>query len=239
MSNIIGLVMFLQYWYWYPLQLFLCLSFTPTMLIGLNKDFQLPNNFEVTCHAPLSMFDYNKLEEKKDEEKKFVATAVLSTTAKAKVREARKEAKKHGKSTGNASVTSAGGHSASIQSPSKDNLEAVAMERVSSHLSTVSYLSIEEKVVEEPKPVKKEREATTFTLTNPARLIPAQTKFITVSYNQRYIPVYRRTVPTGIVMLVDNDPSAPEDVTKVERVALGQGNEAEAPEPFVWDPNDS
>jgi hypothetical protein len=39
-------------------------------------------------------------------------------------------------------------------------------------------------------------------------------------------------------MLVDTDPDAPEVVMKVEKVALGAGEEAEMPEPFDWDPND-
>ena len=55
-----------NYRYWYPLQHFLSLSFSPTMLIGLNKDFDMPNSFAVTCHAPPSMFAYPKADEKKE-----------------------------------------------------------------------------------------------------------------------------------------------------------------------------
>ena len=53
----------------------------------------------------------------------MVATAVLSTTPRAKAREARKEAKKLGRQ------------------PSLDS--DIPMERVPSHLSTVSYLSLD------------------------------------------------------------------------------------------------
>jgi hypothetical protein len=38
------------------------------------------SNFTVTCNAPQSMFAYPKAEEKKEDNKKLVATAVLSTT---------------------------------------------------------------------------------------------------------------------------------------------------------------
>ena len=31
--------------------------------------------------------------------------------------------------------------------------------------------------------------------------------------------------------------SAPELVTKIDRATIGQEEEAEAPEPFIWDPN--
>jgi 26S proteasome regulatory subunit N2 len=66
MGGAVGIMMFLQHWYWYPLQPFLSLAFTPTMLIGLNKDFNIPTQFEVTCHAPPAMFAYRKIEEKKE-----------------------------------------------------------------------------------------------------------------------------------------------------------------------------
>ena len=50
------------------------------MLIGLNKDLDMPTAFEVVCAAPPSMFAYPKPEERKEDEKKLIATAVLSTT---------------------------------------------------------------------------------------------------------------------------------------------------------------
>ncbi len=64
------------------------------MLIGLNNDFDMPITFSATCNAPPSMFSYLLPEEKKDEGVKMVASAVLSTTVRAKQRAARKEASK-------------------------------------------------------------------------------------------------------------------------------------------------
>jgi len=166
-------------------------------------------------------------------------TAVLSTTAKSRAREARKEARKLGRHSS---------RDGSIGGPGTPTAGAipeggVSLERVTSHLSTTSYLSVEEKhseaVVDEPK--KKEREPSSFTLSNPDRLVPTQVPYITVLESQRYVPVDHRMVhPTGIVMLMDSDPIAPEDVLKVERIALGQEGEedAEPPEPFRWRPGD-
>jgi len=45
MGGVIGMMMFLQYWYWYPLLNFLSLSLAPTALIGLNKDLKVPKGF--------------------------------------------------------------------------------------------------------------------------------------------------------------------------------------------------
>ena len=61
---------------------------------------------------------------------------------------------------------------------------------------------------------KKAKEATSFSLSNPSRLIPEQTRFVSLQESQRYVPICRRTRPAGIVMLFDTDPSAPETVEK-------------------------
>jgi 26S proteasome regulatory subunit N2 len=134
MAGAVGMLMFVQYWYWYPLMPFLSLSFNPTALIGLNEDLHMPTGFSVQCNAPPSMFAYNKQEEKKEEDKKPIATAVLSTTAKAKARELRKEAKKLGGSAGGIYRQS---------STDSNALAPIPMERVTSHMSTTSYLSLD------------------------------------------------------------------------------------------------
>ena len=77
MGGAVGLMMFLQYWYWYPLMHMLSLAFAPTVLIGLNKDFNMPTNFNVICHAPPSMFAYPKVDEKKEDEKKMKRRLLL------------------------------------------------------------------------------------------------------------------------------------------------------------------
>lgn len=41
MSAIVGLAVFTQFWYWYPLIHFVSLAFTPTAVIGLNKDLKV------------------------------------------------------------------------------------------------------------------------------------------------------------------------------------------------------
>lgn len=67
----------------------------------------------------------------------------------------------------------------------------------------------------EVKP-KKAKEPTSFAMTNPARLIPQQCRFVSLqdARTQRYVPVCRQNNPAGIVMLLDTDPSAPETVEK-------------------------
>ncbi len=222
MGAAVGVMMWLQSWYWHPLNHLLSLAFAPTMLIGLNKDFDIPIDFAVTCNCPPSMFAYPKEEEKKDDEKKLVATAVLSTTARAKARERRKES---GKLDAQA-----------LGSP-------IPVARVESYLSTTSGISIGDENQEKPedaKQQKKEKEPHSFEVKNHSRLLHSQHRFIRlIDENQRYRPVDTRSVPAGIVMLIDTDPTAPENVRKAERVEYGAEEEAPAPEPFEWDPRDA
>lgn len=242
----VGIMMFMQHWYWYPLMHFLSLSFSSTLLIGLNKEFDVPVDFQVTCNAPASMFAYPSIEEKKEEKNKLVATAVLSTTAKAKAREARKEAKKSKEDAKEGKVNGTGS-SMSVDAEEEKSIAAelatpVELVRVKSNLSTVSYISVEaEKLPGGDSPVKpkKVKEPSSFALTNPARLTPSQARFISLQEGQRYVPV-REGVLAGIVMLSDTDPSLPENVVKMERMTLGGEEEvADCPEPFEWDPTRS
>ncbi len=41
LSAIVGLAIFTQFWYWYPLTYFISLAFTPTAFIGLNKNLKV------------------------------------------------------------------------------------------------------------------------------------------------------------------------------------------------------
>jgi len=41
MRTAVGLLVFSQFWFWYPLVPFLSLAFTPTTLIGLNTDLKV------------------------------------------------------------------------------------------------------------------------------------------------------------------------------------------------------
>lgn len=89
-NAIIGMVMFTQYWYWYPCLNFLTLAMSPTALIGLNEDLKVPKSFEFVSNAKPSTFAYPEMLKKEVEEvKEKVETAKLSTTAKVAQRKKR------------------------------------------------------------------------------------------------------------------------------------------------------
>lgn len=87
MLAVVGLLLFTQYWYWFPLAHCLALAFTPTCVIALNAQLKMPL-LEINSNAKPSLFAYPApMEEKKREEREKVTTAVLSIAARAKRRE--------------------------------------------------------------------------------------------------------------------------------------------------------
>merc|ERR1712179_573346 len=80
MLAVVGMLVFTQYWSWFPLAHFLGLAFTPSCLIALNQNLDMPV-IKFKSNAKPSMYGYPAmLEEKKKEDKEKVATAVLSIT---------------------------------------------------------------------------------------------------------------------------------------------------------------
>jgi len=227
MTSAVGLVLWLQHWHWYPLMHMLSLAVTPTVTIGLNKDFKYPKKFEIQCNAKPSAFAYpKKLEEKKEEKKKRVETVTLSTTAKNKARLARKRAKEEAE-------TGEGGEGAAMDVDKKEEEEEGKDEKKDG--MDVDGGDDADKAAEETKPKKKrEPEPTSFRVSNPARITTAQADACAFDLSQRYRPVRPEEKPYGVIMLTDSTPGEEEDLGAVKTPA--QEDEADPPEPFEWTP---
>merc|ERR1711941_183796 len=94
-----------------------------------------------------------------------------------------------------------------------------------------------DKKEEETSNKPKTPEPLSFTLANPSRVTPEQERFVSFDMQQRYVPVNPWTKPVGIVMLVDQQPDSPEEVSKVKFPTVDGDDEAEPPEPFEWSPD--
>ncbi|MPC15068.1 26S proteasome non-ATPase regulatory subunit 1 [Portunus trituberculatus] len=67
MTSVVGMFVFTQFWYWFPLAHFLSMAFTPTCLIGLNSELKMPK-MQFLSNAKPSTYGYPApLEEKKKE----------------------------------------------------------------------------------------------------------------------------------------------------------------------------
>ncbi|MGH0168076.1 UNVERIFIED_CONTAM: hypothetical protein FKN15_067447 [Acipenser sinensis] len=59
MPSVVGILVFTQFWFWFPLSHFLSLSFTPTAIIGLNKDLKVtPCRSTMHCSIGLQLQFY-------------------------------------------------------------------------------------------------------------------------------------------------------------------------------------
>ncbi|XP_026412385.1 26S proteasome non-ATPase regulatory subunit 1 homolog A-like [Papaver somniferum] len=225
-TAIVGLAVFSQFWYWYPLIYFISLAFSPTAFIGLNYDLNVPK-FELLSNAKPSLFEYPKPTTPPATTSAVKPpTAILSTSAKAKTR-AKKDADQKAiaeKSTEKES-SSADGDSMQVDGSSS---------------------SVEKKVAPEP-------ESTFEILTNPARVVPAQEKYIKFLEDSRCSPV--SLAPSGFVLLKDLQPEdvevlslhltdTPSSITAPATTAAPQGpplvaamavdEEPQPPQPFDY-----
>lgn len=214
MTAVVGLLVFTQFWYWFPLAHFLSLAFQPTALIGLNKELKMPK-IEFTSNAAPSVFGYPPaMEEKKDSKKEKVEKAILSITSKQKRRDAAKtkEGEEKMDVDDKAAVKAETDKKDADAKDSKDGKDA------------------------DEKP--KEKEPDSEVLHNPTRVIKPQLKVISLQKNARYVPL-KDVACGGIIMLRDTQSDQPE--TLVETVKAGgpqvkeeDSSEPEPPEPFEW-----
>lgn len=170
MPAIVGMALFTQFWYWFPLAHFSALAFTPTALIGLNRELRIPE-FEFVSEAKPSLFAYPTSFKPPSEKKvERVETAVLSTTVKAQARQRNKERER---------AQAEGGDSMDLDDAAGGKKEEsdVAMDE-------------DTKATKSSKP-KKERkqEPRSELLPNYSRVTPAQVKFVTFPAESRFVPI--------------------------------------------------
>jgi 26S proteasome regulatory subunit N2 len=89
---VVGMLLFLHHWYWYPSVHFLSLAFSPAAVVAVNERFKMPK-FQWHSNARPSLFAYPPdLVEEKKQTKTKVSTAVLSYTKKGAAASAAKKA---------------------------------------------------------------------------------------------------------------------------------------------------
>jgi len=207
MLGVVGMLVFTQYWYWFPLSHFLSLAFQPTAVIGLNSNLDMPV-VSFKSNAKPSTYGYpQNIEEKKKETGEKVSTAILSITAKQKKKQAEKN--------------KTGDEKMDVDSEKKEDKK--------------EKMDVDEKKEDEKE--KKEPEPTFEMLSNPARVMKAQLKVISLE-DDKYRPT--KEISIGGIVMLDNTSGeaeeivAPMEVNKETTAAEEEGDEPAPPEPFLW-----
>lgn len=216
-AAVVGMIVFTQFWYWYPLAHFISLTFKTSSVIGLNSELKMPK-MDFRSNAKPSTYAYPPpLEEKKEKEREKVTTAVLSITAKHKRKVAEMKEKEKMEVDDATPSTSAN----SVSTPATS-------EEAKSTTKGADGKGNDEKA--------KEPEASSEILSNPARVLRQQLRVVQVAPGSRYKPV-KDLKFGGIVLLKDQQKNDPEDL--VQPVAAGgpkveEDKEPDPPEPFEY-----
>eukprot|EP00249_Psilotum_nudum_P023630 c28942_g1_i2 orf=532-3591(-) len=233
-TAVVGMAVFSQFWYWYPLIYFLSLAFAPTAFIGLNHELNMPK-FEFISDIKPSMFGYPPATAPPITTSaiKFPA-AVLSTSARFNKARAKKEAEI--KQTSARVVP---------EEPAVHHLQVNGVLK-NPKASDRDGESMQVDAVAEKRAVG--TELSSEFLSNPARVVPAQEKYIKFPGGCRYVPL--KPSLSGFVMLRDLDPLEPEILVSADAPAssapasssaqtaqatvTGDESEPQPPQPFEY-----
>ena len=215
MKAIIGMCLFTQYYYWFPMIHMLNLGVIPTFLFNVDDQLKIPINYKMLSKAKPSIYGYPK-EEEKDEKKKEVKaeTAVLSTHVRNKAKS---------KKTGTLSMLdiksgNLGEKNSSIelkpapsgQIPQEDKKEEKTEEKKEDEEIKIDLSKVE--------PEEEE-------LVNPIRILPLQRKVIHEINNSDFEPITHERF-NGFLMLKKKRP----DVVSVYDEPVEEKKEEKKPD---------
>jgi len=216
---IVGLAVFTQFWYWFPFTHFLSLAFTPTSIIGVREDLKIPK-FDINCHSKPAFFDYPpKVKEDTQQVYEKVATAVLSTTAKAKAR-AKKSQK--AQKEDEMDVDEKPEESKPKEESKKEEKSEKQEEPNSAATATTTATEEEDSTTKYSK--------VPYKLENVTRVLPNQLKYISFNKDERFVPVRKFKGNGGVVVLIDKKPEEP--IESIKTVRQLNNKDAPLPEPF-------
>ncbi|GAA6036531.1 hypothetical protein JCM8097_003550 [Rhodosporidiobolus ruineniae] len=201
MPAIVGMALFAQFWYWFPLAHCLSLAFTPTAIIGVDKDLRIPS-FSFLSNAKPSLFAYQPPTPPPTEKKvEKVEAAVLSTTAKQQQRD--KEKKKE-------SGEDEAMETDEPKPASTEDAEMKVDEPASGDKPADSSSSGADKEKTGSGKKRKAPEPSSSTLTNLSRVTPAQLAYISFPTSgevvSRFVPVRPIASGGGILLVRDTKP---------------------------------
>ncbi|KAA3680088.1 26S proteasome regulatory subunit N2 [Paragonimus westermani] len=184
----VGLLLFQNFWFWYPLTNFLSLALTPTTLIALNKDLKMPK-MQFRSNAKPSTFAYPQpLQPEKEKKREKVETAILSITAKQRKKEADRKQ-----------------HKEQQQQQQRKTKESGKEEKMDVD-TTVPETPKEDKPSEDKK---EDKEPNFILLNNPARVMRTQQRFMALPETSRYYTI-KPITQAGILMVHDRRPQETE-----------------------------
>ncbi|GIL52990.1 hypothetical protein Vafri_8707 [Volvox africanus] len=219
-TSVVGLAVFTQYWYWYPLLYFLSLAFQPSALIALNSDLKMPK-VSFGCNCKPSIFAYPApLAAEVKETKSKVPTAVLSTTVKAAERQRKKAAEKEKAAGGSGGAAVAAAASVTPMAATAGGSEAKPAAADGKAEDGGDKMETDDAAAVGAAKKPTDAEQSSYLLENPARVVPSQARFVALPSSGRWLPVKRES-PLGILVMCDTQPGEPLELVSAQGDGAG------------------
>lgn len=191
---VVGVMMFTQFWNWFPLAHFLNLAFTPCNVIAVAAPGFSAPDVSFQCHTKEGVFDYPEITKEEVSKKPSKnKSAVLSTSKLGKTKTKIQQL---------------------IQK--REDLKAELKEEKKAQKEKEAKAELEkEKKVYQNKNIFSQQP---YKLDNFSRILPNQSKYVSFSKNDRYVPVKKYKGTSGIIILKDLQPSVTEDKNTIYSV---------------------
>lgn len=183
---VVGVMMFTQFWNWFPLAHFLNLAFTPSNVMAVAAPGFSAPDVSFQCHTVEGVFDYPEITKEEVSKKPSKGkTAVLSTSKLGKTKTKIKQL---------------------IQK--REDLKAELKEEQKLQKEKEAKAEQErDKKVHQNKNIFSQQP---YKLENFSRILANQSKYVSFGKNDRYAPVRKYKGTPGIVVLKDLQPSSAE-----------------------------
>lgn len=210
MSAIVGLAIFTQFWYWYPLVHFIGLSIKPAALICLNRDLKMPK-LKVQCNADEELFAYVPVgPPEKPKDTNTAPKAVLSVTAKHMAKVMRRTQKRKDN------------EKAEDKMDTKEDEGTSSVKKDSDGQTTGGGNAEKDQNVKRSEPKKSGHTV----LENPCRVLSEQEAYMSWEvdgqHERRYTPVLEGRM-SGIVMMADRRAGDDEDIVELSSLGSASG----------------
>lgn len=242
MKAVVGLSVFVQFWYWFPLTHFLSLAFTPTSIIAVREDLKIPQ-FDFDCRVNLKWFEYPpKLAEKDQKAPEKVTTAILSTTMRAKSRakktiEAKKKAAALEEEKDEVMLDADREDQASTEHNGGVSSSSSAQKDAKASNGEEDKMEVESELENDEHANKK-----LYKVQNMSRVLPAQLRYISFDGSARFAPVRKFQGNNGVIVVTDSRPKEKVEFIKTLRQIHSpeenEEDEAPLPEPFDYKPEE-
>lgn len=228
LQSCIGVLVFSQFWYFYPRIHFLSLALQPQAIIGVthktqssssNEEFlRIPKSFKFQCNAKPSLFQYppflttdDKNEEGDQEAAKLSMHERVTSKTKKKKRDGEPSLSQ---AKDNRSLSKQPSTKLEIIKRTKSKVEGEHSLKNNTNAPTTQeatnptqQMEIELQNVPEKK---QDQEPNSQILTNPSRVLEKQRKFIQYIEGDRYKPLVPER-KSGIILLIDSQPDQPDE----------------------------